>query len=307
MILSAHASNGGPRVARPEPLSTRRMLKLLRKRLEKVTTRELTKKQSSVKQIHQLRVATRKALAALSVCKPLLPKSTTKRIEKSLKAKRKALGTIRDWDVLMTRVLGTPADDKADLRCDLLLYLAEERKRAWRSARKAWGKSNSLDNRASRFSTKRSAGDKTAHQLFRDAFREPLTNIRAGVSPAVAEPMKMETLHELRIACKSLRYLLEYREEVTGAVSQSRDSSSALALLTEAQKRLGELHDLSVRPALLRSGRLAERKAVRNWLENAVNRAEGRLAEEIKRYLAWQNEVDFENAFRDLDRVNQLA
>ena len=129
MILSAHSSNGGPYIARPEPLTTRKMLKLLRKRLEEVAQGKLSKNDSSVRKIHKLRVGTRKAIAALAVCEPLLVKADARRIKKSLKAKRKALGQVRDWDVLISHVLCTPRDEKAELRCDLLFYLANG---AWR-------------------------------------------------------------------------------------------------------------------------------------------------------------------------------
>ena len=130
MIMSAHVSNGGPYIARPEPLTTRKMLKLLRKRLEEVAQCKLSKNDSSVRRIHKLRVGTRKAIAALAVCETLLVKADARRIKKSLKAKRKALGQVRDWDVLISHVLCTPRDEKAELRCDLLFHFANERQKA---------------------------------------------------------------------------------------------------------------------------------------------------------------------------------
>lgn len=307
MILSAYTSNGGPHIARPEPLSTRRMLKLLRKRLDLVSIGKLPKKKGGVRKVHRLRVATRKAIAALAVCRPLLSKSDSRDIEKALDAQRKALGEVRDWDVLISRVLCAPADEKADLRCDLLLYLAGERDRAWRGARKDWSKATAdVDWSVAKKAKpgKRAGAGVTAHELFRRALGEPLATIRHGIPHSSGDPLDMEALHEFRIACKSLRYLLEYRDDVTVSPSTSQASSSALELLTEAQQRLGDLHDWSRRPELLRSGRRADSKGVRKWLQTTAEQGDRRLAEEVQRYHTWQSGVDFEGAFRGLDGMN---
>jgi CHAD domain-containing protein len=290
VILSAHASNGGPTVARPEPLSTRRMLKVLGKRLEKASVIKLTKKYEGVRKVHRLRVATRKAMAALAVCKPLLGKSVAKRIEKILKLQRKSLGKVRDWDVLISRVLCVPADDKAETRCDLLLYLSEERTDAWKAAKTSWkramrGGTDCLDlKRAS------GHGDQTAHELMREAIGATRLTIEKQISGGREEiPSDIRSLHQLRIACKQLRYLYEFFDEVTHA----HHPAQALNLLSEMQSRLGDLHDLSQRGELLRSGRRPCSKQVQKWVDEAATQAEARLPEELARYLSWQEKADF--------------
>ncbi len=302
MILSAHTSNGGPIIARPEPLSTRRMLKLLRRRLDKVAIGKLSQKKCGVREVHRLRVATRRARAALFVCKPLLSKSVVRELQKTLKLQRKALGAVRDWDVLIAHVLCTPADEKADLRTDLLFYLARERKRVWRDACRAWEKAGTVKSNESKFrKSNRTLGAETAHDLFRRAVREPLATIReAATTTHDRGAVDMKSLHTFRIACKELRYLLEYRQEVTGEADTLHKLSPAMDILTEAQQRLGDLHDWSRRPELLRAAHRAANQGVRNWVETAIAKAETRLPGEIERYLAWQEEANFTGALCDL-------
>ena len=303
MILSAHTSNGGPIIARPEPLSTRRMLKLLRKRLDKVAMGNLSSKKSSVRKVHRLRVATRKALASLIVCKRLISKPVVRKLEKTLKSQRKSLGAVRDWDVLIARVLCTPADEKADLRTDLLFYLACERERAWREACREWVNAGKVETNQSRLrKSNRASNAETAHDLFRRAVREPLATIREATTATHDRgPLDMKSLHKFRIACKELRYLLEYRQEVTSEAGTLHKLSPAMDILTEAQQRLGDLHDWSRRPELLRAAHRAASKGVRKWVETAIAKAEARLPGEIERYLAWQEGANFTGALRDLD------
>lgn len=303
MILSAHSSNGGPYIARPEPLTTRKMLKLLRKRLEAIAQGKIAKSDGSVRRVHKLRVGTRKAIAALAVCEPLLVKADARRIKKLLEAKRKALGQVREWDVLISHVLCTPRDEKAELRCDLLFHLANERKEAWRDARKVWAKSSDNDQFDETLKhAKRNCGLVTAHDLLRRALREPLQQIRKGMPAGItSSTLDMKALHQFRIACKSLRYLLEFRGEITGPAAKSSASLSSLELLNEMQQRLGDLHDLSTRPKRLRSGNTATSKKVEEWLQTAAEQAEQRLPAELDRYLNWQTAADIEGALASLE------
>lgn len=293
MILSVHSTNGDVPPIRPIVISAKQMLRLLRKRLRKVDVSRLTKKVSSVRGVHHLRVATRKAYAALTVCKPLIPKSLVRKLERVLKSQRKALGAVRDWDVLIARVLGTPADEKSDLRTDLLLFLACERERAWRKACRDWEESGSVRSLGN---TKRlaKACRISGEELFRVAVHRPLSAINEGVSGLQrGEALDITALHQFRIACKELRYLLEYQKEVAGDGFEQLVSASSLELLSEAQQRLGDLHDCSRRPELLRSAHRPANKGVHKWVRNAISKAESRLPGEIERYLRWQRQADF--------------
>src|SRR5579872_6321168 len=72
--------------------------------------------------VHQLRVATRRADAALRIFGCCLPQKAYKRARKRLRRIRRAAGAARDWDVfliaLRERAAGPPAKEQAGL--DLL-------------------------------------------------------------------------------------------------------------------------------------------------------------------------------------------
>ena len=72
--------------------------------------------------VHQLRVATRRAGAALRIFAPCLPEKAFKAARKALRRLRRAAGAARDWDVFLESLaqLGWPAADKRRAALDFL-------------------------------------------------------------------------------------------------------------------------------------------------------------------------------------------
>src|SRR5206468_5052202 len=58
-----------------------------------------------VEDVHRLRVATRRAGAALKIFQPCLPDKVFRRVRKQLRALRRAAGEARDWDVFLADLL----------------------------------------------------------------------------------------------------------------------------------------------------------------------------------------------------------
>lgn len=58
-----------------------------------------------VEHVHQLRVSTRRAAAALRIFDTLLPKSACRKVRKRLRSIRQAAGAARDWDVFLEEIL----------------------------------------------------------------------------------------------------------------------------------------------------------------------------------------------------------
>ena len=67
-----------------------------------------------VEYVHQLRVGTRRADAALRIFAGCLPGKTYRKARKHLKRLRRAAGAVRDWDVFLADLLGR--EKKADTR-----------------------------------------------------------------------------------------------------------------------------------------------------------------------------------------------
>ena len=163
--------------------------------------------------VHQLRVGTRRAGAALRIFAACLPNRAAKRARRRLRRLRQAAGEARDWDVfslhLLQRLTATSARERAGL--DYLLGYA--------AGQRAAAQTHLLD---------------TAHKdgaHFEAFIDEILGAVRppdkdAGLLLSLAKPLLAELLHELaekangdltdyahlhqvRIAGKHLRYAME--------------------------------------------------------------------------------------------------
>src|SRR5690606_28603104 len=69
--------------------------------------------EADIEHVHQLRVSTRKAGAALKLFRELLPKKRAKRLNVSLKGIRRAAGEARDLDVLLERLAVRAESDRS--------------------------------------------------------------------------------------------------------------------------------------------------------------------------------------------------
>src|SRR4051812_43428548 len=66
--------------------------------------RALDESEKDPENVHQLRVATRRAGAALRIFRHCLPAKIFKRARKRLRRLRRAAGEVRDWDVFLDRL-----------------------------------------------------------------------------------------------------------------------------------------------------------------------------------------------------------
>jgi CHAD domain-containing protein len=184
--------------------------------------------------VHRLRVATRRASAALDLFAELLPKQEGRRIQRKLKRIRMRAGELRDLDVHLERVKGRSKE--ADL---YRRVLGTQRKRA--------------TERLQRLATHlQDRGFRQRCQALAAAVAWPSRHgtpprfdawTREKLAPAAEDffaqsEASASALHRLRIRTKKLRYLLELGDPE--AVPRQEE---ALAALTTLQDRLGELHD----------------------------------------------------------------
>jgi CHAD domain-containing protein len=76
--------------------------------------------EEDVEHVHQLRVATRRAGAAVRIFGDLLPKRRSREAKDVLRAVRRAAGEARDWDVFLDLVADSEALQSAEPAADLL-------------------------------------------------------------------------------------------------------------------------------------------------------------------------------------------
>lgn len=208
--------------------------------------------------VHDMRVATRRMRTMLDVlagCPDVDAKRLT-RLRRRLKQPARLLGAVRDLDVLIAREEGYAADHPKDSD-DLEAFhraLLGRRQRA-RDALEAYLDGAKLDRilaAVDAFAAEDGgavgAGMKLPAVTVAQYAGGAIWGRYEGVLrlAAAAGGGEMDRLHQLRIACKRLRYTLELFERELGT-----SATMLIAALKRAQDELGALHDGAVERELL--------------------------------------------------------
>lgn len=201
--------------------------------------------------VHQLRVSSRRAGAALVMFEDLLPKKHRRRAARHLRKIRRAAGAARDDDVLLARLeqpLATADGSRATIPAEILTQLREHREQAQETIRRVYLKSiqknwKQADDRVVGGARWREEGREPA---FPDWARERL---RPSVKAVLEIAGRIECgsggvsdngmLHQLRIAGKRLRYTME----LVASAFPPEFRSDLYSRVEQLQDRLGEVND----------------------------------------------------------------
>ncbi|NCX98214.1 MAG: CHAD domain-containing protein [Planctomycetia bacterium] len=204
------------------------------------------------KSVHALRVASRRAVAALDVFADCLPRRVFKEARNAMRTLRRAVGTARDWDVLLqqlARKLGAAADsDRAPL--DMLRGYALAHRLPAQSRLEAACPDHpfGFDRLMARCVAAVRVRN-TEPVSFGGHLRPIVARLVANLDTRAAEgDGDWDRLHDVRIAGKRLRYTLELVPEAFGGPMQTH-LGPALARLQEV---LGEVNDSFNASRLLR-------------------------------------------------------
>jgi CHAD domain-containing protein len=216
-----------------------------------------------IEALHDMRVATRRMRAAFRIFAPYYEPKVAARSQKGLKRTGRALGPVRDLDVFRAKIrdhLSTLPQSQQD---DLAAFLAvlETHRDSARQRMNAYldsDKYTRFKERFGRFVEVEGLGSRPI--IFDDG--EPLPYRVRHVAPVVIYQRLAavraydewvsipnpppERLHSLRIACKRLRYTLEFFREVLGP-----DTKKLIKAIVTVQDHLGSLQDAVVARALL--------------------------------------------------------
>jgi CHAD domain-containing protein len=240
-----------------------------------------------VEHVHQLRVWTRRAEAALKLYANLLPRRRAAWIQKQLKRLRRAANDARDCDVLARR-LGEDHDGRARH------WLATVRKERAKAQRPLVAMNDRL-LRDQRFERRIGELLRRVHPRRRGAVKggrrfgrwararlRPIAKRFFGASPSAASDEA--ALHRFRIRGKELRYAMEL---LAGAFPP--DFRNKLYPVVEAlQDRLGEINDLATAQARLReriehAGRSPEATRLRRLFDDQ----QAQLGLDRAEFLSW--------------------
>jgi CHAD domain-containing protein len=260
--------------------------------------------EEDIEHVHQLRVGTRRAGAALRVFREVLPNRSRRRVRRLLRRLRRAAGQARDWDVFLlnlpqARALQTAAGRPA---ADFLLGYGLGQRHAAQLLLVQAAEQNGADLHAAAdelleaLEQPRDNDDPPLRSFALAQFHPLFTDFHQGV---LADPDQPAELHQLRISGKRLRYALEifipcfpewFQQQLYPAVEELQELLGTLQDAVVGSDRLKDLaaslrrhfpqHWPRLRPGLdgrirsLRAQIPALRKAFQKWRSRWLDLAE---------------------------------
>ena len=250
----------------------------------------------SIDTVHDLRVASRRLRAFVLVFRDVLSEKAQARLEKDLKRVARAVGALRDLDVLVGLAEGRVAAADSELERAAIEHLLEhlERRRG-KVAAAAEAQLKDVDLGSLSRRVRRAARDVIAGLSPPDAQRAHARSLLErqildaaqlpgeGVEPAAQ-------LHRLRIDIKKIRYALELFEPLLG-----KHFEVLYERATALQELLGTHHDLTVLRELVakRAAKLARKN--RTALSAGLERTGAALALDQQRALTLFAERGFDS------------
>jgi len=249
--------------------------KVLRFHLARMLVQEPGARDGDVDALHKMRVATRRQRAAWRVFGEAFRSGRTRRYRGRLREVAARLGAVRDLDVLLEGadeyradlptteqralepLLTAWRDHREDARRLLMRELASDGYRRWLD--------DYVDFVRTDGAAVRPVGPVQPHRV-RDTAPSRIWaayEVVRGYEP-VLRWADVETLHDLRIAGKWLRYTLEFVREALGP-----DADPLIARVTALQDHLGLMHDADVSAAMARTF-LVEHAGDLSQLESAA-------------------------------------
>lgn len=274
-------------------------------------------KRPSERVVHALRVTTRRADAALHAFEAWTSDRRAGKAGRILRRLRRAAGRVRDADVHMAMLADmAPHAEGEDLAAVEFLTdrLRRERRKAERGLAKTAKRCDpSLVRRASlkvRASLRKSTGRRaTALDAARAAILPLIAGAReaashfhhAGTSP---DAEAFARLHELRLAVKPLRYVMEIFAGCFGPALRD----AAFPALRELQTRLGEVndaHSLAVNLRALAAGEEDQASSIgpATHARVLIDRFDAVAALRLRRFVEWATPERLNGWLDELDRM----
>ncbi|WP_319407959.1 CHAD domain-containing protein [uncultured Desulfosarcina sp.] len=208
--------------------------------------------------LHDFRVSVRRARSLLSQMKGVLDAETTARLQQRLKGIGAVTGNVRDLDVYLLKESAYIDRVPPVLQPGIIqLFRMLQRKR--RQAKDRMVKTMSRDSfstaladldtfvqAGSRTGTEGPEGDRPIGELAKAAIYKRYRRIIKQGS-RISEDTPDEELHEIRIDCKKLRYLLEF----FSSLFPEEAMAALIKQLKQLQDNLGDFNDLSVQQDFL--------------------------------------------------------
>ena len=190
-------------------------------------------KDPNAKQIHDVRTAIRR-LDATFLILPKNYRNGSPLSEYVLKCKEffKVNSEIRDYDIIYAKLQKYPSNAQRD---SVIETLRATRDASLEHAKSIAGSLNSTDT--SKIIDKIGVTEKDLQKRFDKILAKLISKIESTFPVVLTDSLKIEELHDLRISCKKLRYLLELLPDENQGALKTRKT------LQKLQDILGTIHD----------------------------------------------------------------
>ena len=263
------------------------------------------KPDEDIEYVHELRVATRRTMAALRLYADMLPRRRADRMETRLKQIRRAAGDARDYDVLAQRLTDGHSDAEAQRFLEKVRSRRRKAQRPIQAASRRLKKDDRFDHWVKKLLGSVRPRGKTKAEPKDPRFGEwARTHLRRIVKKffkaAPTDDTDAPALHRFRIRSKELRYEMEL---LAGAFPP--DFVEKLYPVVEPlQQRLGEINDNASAQARLRQRiDTASDPSEADYLRTLLEEEGARLNGSRRTFLQWwtpQRKDDLQARFSEL-------
>jgi CHAD domain-containing protein len=246
--------------------------------------------------VHQLRVGTRRAAAALRIFRDCLPGKLHKAVRNTLRRVRRAAGAARDWDVFLIDLLARQKKKQAKEKAgsDFLVGYSVSQRIAAQAELEMVGANQGpeLDRLAEEAIAAVRAPTEDGQVVPLVGLARPMlvALLKALEEAAGKDLTDYALLHQVRIAGKRLRYAMEVFADCFAA--DFRDK--LYPMVEEMQEILGRANDshvaigrLTALRDRLRRGWAEEWSRLRPGMEGMLRFHQRRLPQERRRFLKW--------------------
>lgn len=253
-----------------------------------------------IEKVHQLRVSTRRAIAALELYRDWLPAKGYDWLAKRLKKIRRAAGAARDLDVLAewirdefdgraSGLLAIVADERAKAQ-PAIMAIADRCEAENRYRRKMYGLLAAVRPRGKR----QKKQDVSFHSWAETRLAQAAENFFAALPNQSSD---LSALHEFRIQGKQMRYTLELLASAFG----SELKSEYYPVVEELQEQLGRINDCVAADERLRRWRnKIDTAAEQEIVDRLIGQKHVKLDQALAEYRGWWTPERVESLRRGL-------
>lgn len=242
--------------------------------------------------VHQLRVSSRRAAAALAAFRLCWPPRRARKMRRRLRRIRRAAGAARDIDVLLLRFVRSDMGLGEGERRSVVRFLAQQRQDAqrplWDLAKKLPSKrfAKKIVQLTTRTRWRGDGAEPTVYQAGQQHMRD-VTGQFCDASRELTTDTSIEALHQLRITAKRLRYTIE----LFACVADGRLRRDVYPLVEELQDKLGAMNDHATAERHFRqSSREAGSSALQGCFKRLADLELQRVEESADAFRRWWNE-----------------